>query len=66
MKTPTPIIPADGAAITLQGGKLQVPPNPLIPFIEGDGRRVILRKNQPRSDYYQTLPHRGYGKIYVN
>jgi isocitrate dehydrogenase len=37
MKTPTPTIPADGAAITLQGGKLQVPPNPIIPFIEGDG-----------------------------
>lgn len=37
MKTPTPIVPADGAAITLKDGKLQVPANPIIPFIEGDG-----------------------------
>lgn len=29
--------PADGAKITLSSGKLQVPNNPIIPFIEGDG-----------------------------
>ncbi len=32
-----PVAPASGAKITLSGGKLQVPPNPIIPFIEGDG-----------------------------
>ncbi|MDX2299696.1 MAG: isocitrate dehydrogenase (NADP(+)) [Xanthomonadaceae bacterium] len=32
-----PVAPAGGAKITLSGGKLQVPPNPIIPFIEGDG-----------------------------
>ena len=33
--TPTP--PADGAKITITNGKLSVPNNPIIPFIEGDG-----------------------------
>ena len=30
-------VPADGARITIDKGKLSVPPNPIIPFIEGDG-----------------------------
>ena len=30
-------IPEGGAKITMQDGKLQVPDNPIIPFIEGDG-----------------------------
>src|SRR3954466_9339184 len=29
--------PARGERITIQGGKLNVPSNPVIPFIEGDG-----------------------------
>ncbi len=29
--------PTDGAQITVIGGRLQVPDNPIIPFIEGDG-----------------------------
>ena len=29
--------PSNGAAITLSNGKLNVPENPIIPFIEGDG-----------------------------
>ena len=33
--TPTP--PEGGARITIKNGKLQVPVNPIIPFIEGDG-----------------------------
>ncbi len=33
----TVTVPADGAAITMAGGKLNVPANPIIPFIEGDG-----------------------------
>jgi isocitrate dehydrogenase len=31
------IIPTDGQAITSENGKLRVPNNPIIPFIEGDG-----------------------------
>jgi isocitrate dehydrogenase len=39
--------PADGAAITLKDGKLTVPNNPIIPFIEGDGTgRDIWRASQ--------------------
>src|SRR5438477_3865635 len=30
-------IPTDGARITYQSGHIQVPSNPIIPFIEGDG-----------------------------
>ncbi len=30
-------VPADGARITYSGGRFQIPDNPIIPFIEGDG-----------------------------
>ena len=30
-------VPADGQKISIQNGKLQVPDNPIIPFVEGDG-----------------------------
>jgi isocitrate dehydrogenase len=32
-----PVVPKDGAKITLANGKLVVPDRPIIPFIEGDG-----------------------------
>jgi isocitrate dehydrogenase len=35
--TPKPVPPAQGAKITISNGKLNVPVNPIIPFIEGDG-----------------------------
>jgi isocitrate dehydrogenase len=35
--TPKATPPAQGAKITVQNGKLAVPDNPIIPFIEGDG-----------------------------
>lgn len=39
--------PANGTAITLTDGKLTVPTNPIIPFIEGDGTgRDIWRASQ--------------------
>jgi isocitrate dehydrogenase len=37
MVSPEPIVPADGAKIAIQNGKLHVPDNPIVPFIEGDG-----------------------------
>src|SRR5579871_2847722 len=40
MSTPAPTKvtpPAEGAKITIRDGKLTVPDNPIIPFIEGDG-----------------------------
>ena len=30
-------VPIDGAKISIKDGKLQVPDNPIIPFVEGDG-----------------------------
>ena len=41
--------PPSGEKITLQNGKLNVPDNPIIPFIEGDGTgRDIWRASQAR------------------
>ena len=37
MADPILTAPAGGAKITISGGKLNVPHNPIIPFIEGDG-----------------------------
>ncbi|MGD8977695.1 MAG: NADP-dependent isocitrate dehydrogenase [Gammaproteobacteria bacterium] len=31
------VVPEQGARITIDGGKLAVPDNPIVPFIEGDG-----------------------------
>lgn len=31
------VVPAQGKKITLQNSKLNVPENPIIPYIEGDG-----------------------------
>ena len=30
-------VPEGGAKITIENGKLNVPNNPIIPFVEGDG-----------------------------
>ena len=30
-------VPAGGAKISIQDGKLNVPVNPIIPYVEGDG-----------------------------
>ncbi|MGH8553877.1 MAG: NADP-dependent isocitrate dehydrogenase, partial [Methylococcales bacterium] len=37
MTDPKPIPPADGSKITMKDGILNVPDNPIIPYIEGDG-----------------------------
>ena len=37
MSSAQPVVPADGAPITLSGGRLEVPAQPILPFIEGDG-----------------------------
>ena len=31
------VVPADGERVVIQDGKLQVPDNPILPFVEGDG-----------------------------
>ena len=35
-------IPPEGAKITIENGKLRVPDNPIIPFIEGDGTGIDI------------------------
>jgi isocitrate dehydrogenase len=37
MADPTITAPAGGAKITIENGRLHVPDNPIVPFIEGDG-----------------------------
>ncbi|MCC7259160.1 MAG: NADP-dependent isocitrate dehydrogenase, partial [Gammaproteobacteria bacterium] len=37
MAEPKITVPAGGAKISIHNGKLTVPDNPIIPFIEGDG-----------------------------
>src|SRR3954447_13019971 len=37
MASPAPQPPADGAKITISQGKLSVPDQPIVPYIEGDG-----------------------------
>jgi len=37
MASPKPEPPANGARITIQSGRLNVPDQPILPFIEGDG-----------------------------
>jgi isocitrate dehydrogenase len=45
--SPKPVPPAGGQKMTLRGGKLLVPDQPIIPFIEGDGTgRDIWRASQ--------------------
>jgi isocitrate dehydrogenase len=42
-----PVVPKDGAKITMSAGKLVIPDRPIVPFIEGDGTgRDIWRATQ--------------------
>src|SRR5499425_776759 len=52
-------VPKDGAKITMSANKLQVPDNPIIPFIEGDGTgRDIWRAS---SRVFDAAVERAYG-----
>jgi isocitrate dehydrogenase len=64
MINPKPIVPGDGAKITIQQGKLHVPDNPIIPFIEGDGTgRDIWRASVRIIDAAVTKAYRGARQI---
>ncbi len=59
MSEPTLIAPEGGAKITIKNGTLTVPPNPIIPFIEGDGTgRDIWRATVRILD---AAVHKAYG-----
>ena len=57
--------PQAGAKITMQGGKLQVPDNPIIPFVEGDGTgRDIWRASVRVFDAAVEKAYKGKRKIH--
>src|SRR6266496_1412390 len=60
-----PVVPKDGAKITLAGGKLTVPDQPILPFIEGDGTgRDIWRSSVRVLDAAVEKAYRGKRKIH--
>jgi len=64
MADPKPVIPNDGAKITLINGKLNVPDRPIIPFIEGDGTgRDIWRASVRVLDAAVEKAYKGKRKI---
>ncbi len=52
-------IPKDGARITYEAGRIQVPSNPIIPFIEGDGTGRDIWKASAR--VFDAAVERAYG-----
>ena len=58
------VVPAEGEKITLEDGKLHVPNNPIICFIEGDGTGVdIWAASQPVLDAAVAKAYGGQRKI---
>ena len=58
-------VPAGGEKITINQGKLHVPDNPIIPFIEGDGTgRDIWRASVRVLDAAVEKAHKGQRKIH--
>jgi isocitrate dehydrogenase len=53
-------IPTDGNAITHENGKLVVPHNPIIPFIEGDG--IGIDVTPPMIKVVNAAVNKAYGK----
>jgi isocitrate dehydrogenase len=58
-------VPAGGAKISIQDGKLQVPDNPIIPFVEGDGTgRDIWRASVRVFDAAVAKAYKGKCKVH--
>jgi isocitrate dehydrogenase len=65
MTEPTLSPPAGGAKITIANGKLTVPNNPIVPFIEGDGTgRDIWRASVRVFDAVVEKVYKGQRKIH--
>jgi len=65
MTEPTLAPPAGGAKITIADGKLTVPNNPIVPFIEGDGTgRDIWRASVRVFDAVVEKVYKGQRKIH--
>ena len=52
-------VPAGGAKITIKDGKLQVPNNPIIPFVEGDGTGRDIWRTSTRA--FDATVQKAYG-----
>ena len=61
MSTAKPKIsaPADGAKMTISDGRLMVPDNPIVPFIEGDGTGPDIWRASVR--VMDAAVHKAYG-----
>ena len=58
-------VPEGGAKISIENGKLKVPNNPIIPFVEGDGTgRDIWRASQHVFDAAVEKAYGGKRKIF--
>jgi isocitrate dehydrogenase len=58
-------VPAGGVKISIQDGKLQVPDNPIIPFVEGDGTgRDIWRASVRVFDAAVAKAYKGKCKVH--
>lgn len=58
-------VPVDGAKISIQNGKLNVPDNPVVPYVEGDGiGRDIWRTSQRVFDAAVEKAYGGKRKIH--
>jgi isocitrate dehydrogenase len=58
-------VPSGGEKVRIENGKLQVPPNPVLPFVEGDGTgRDIWRAAQRVMDAAVEKAYGGERKIY--
>ena len=65
MEYKTVTVPAGGAKISIQAGKLQVPDNPIIPYVEGDGTgRDIWRASVRVMDAAVAKAYGGQRKIH--
>ncbi|MDH5502136.1 MAG: isocitrate/isopropylmalate family dehydrogenase, partial [Gammaproteobacteria bacterium] len=65
MADASPVVPAKGAKITIKNGKLTVPDNPVIPFIEGDGTGPDIWRATVRAlDGAVDKAYRGKRKIH--
>ncbi len=52
-------VPRDGARISYKDGRIQVPPNPIIPFIEGDGTGRDIWRSSVR--VFDAAVEKAYG-----
>src|SRR5207244_12611434 len=64
MPSPAPQVPKNGKAISISSGRLSVPDQPILPFIEGDGTGPdIWRASQRVFDAAVEKAYGGRGKI---